>query len=36
MNYQKGKFLVQYRYEESEDIATWDIYWNIHQYDNQG
>ena len=35
MNYQKGKFLVQYRFEESDDSYTWDIYWNIRQYDNQ-
>lgn len=34
MDYQKGRYLVQYRYEESDDSATWDIYWNIQQYDN--
>lgn len=34
MNYQRGRYLVQYRYKESDDSATWDIYWNIQQYDN--
>lgn len=36
MSYQKGRFLVQYRYDESEDAGTWEIYWKIHQYDNEG
>lgn len=35
MSYQKGRFLVQYQYEKSSDTYTWDIYWMIHQYDNQ-
>lgn len=34
MDYQNGRYLVQYRYEESDDSATWNIYWNIRQYDN--
>lgn len=34
MSYQKGRFLVQYRYDESEDLSTWDVYWNVQQYDN--
>ena len=35
MSYQRGKFLVQYRYEESDGSYTWDIYRNIRQYMNQ-
>lgn len=35
MSYQKGRFLVQYQYEKANDTYTWDIYWMIHQYDNQ-
>lgn len=35
MNYQKGRFLVQYQYDESKDSYIWDIYWKIQQYDNQ-
>ena len=35
MSYQKGRFLVQYQYEKSTDTYTWDIYWMVHQYDNQ-
>lgn len=34
MNYQKGRFLVQYRYDESKDLQVWDVFWNIRQYDN--
>lgn len=35
MSYQKGRFLVQYQYEKSDDTYTWDIYWKVHRYDNQ-
>lgn len=35
MSYQKGRFLIQYQYEKSDDTYTWDIYWKVHRYDNQ-
>ena len=34
MNYQKGRFLVEYQYDEAKDYSTWNIYWNVQQYDN--
>ena len=35
MSYQRGKFLVQYRYEDADGSYTWDIYRNVRQYLNQ-
>lgn len=35
MTYQKGSYLVQYLYDESEDSSTWEIYWKIQQFDKQ-
>ena len=34
MNYQKGRFLVQYRYGETDGSAVWYVYRNVRKYDN--
>ena len=32
MSYRKGRFLVQYQYDSTDDTDTWEVYWKIHQY----
>lgn len=36
LSYQKGRYLVEYQYDESEDIKTWNVYMRIRHYQNSG
>lgn len=34
MNYQKGKFLIEYKYDSESGEGAYTIYWKIHTYES--